>query len=289
MNNTCSYIIPNRDFYIDFMRFLGLSFIILVHVNCPVWLKQVRCFDVPLMVFVSGLSCTFNVNSNIGQWLRKRTKRLVIPTYIFFSAYMYLLFVMDMFTENNLITHDLVIDTYLMLNNTSVGYIWIIRVFLLVMLCTPLYLYLIGKVQTHMKNRTLAICITALILFVSLELLVSFLSIPDEGFAGILYNQYFIYAIAYSIPFLIGLSLKNLEERHVKLTYLLAITVLIISVTVYYVQNGLPFIITPIYKYPPHAYYLIYGGCISVLLYCLRYIKPILDSVNRMKLPIFIG
>ena len=251
MNKINSYINSNRDFYIDFLRFLGLSLIILVHVNCPDWLKQLRCFDVPLMVFVSGLSCTFNVNSNIGQWLWKRTKRLVIPTYIFFSAYMLLLFVMDQFTENSLITHDKVIGTYLMLNNPSVGYIYIIRVFLLVMLCTPLYLSLIGKAQSHTGNRTLAIYIITLILFVSLELLVSFIDIPEEGLVGIFYNQYIIYAIAYLIPFLEGLSLKRLDEKHVKLASLLAIVALIISAIVYYEQNGLPFAITPIYKYPP--------------------------------------
>lgn len=251
MNKTCGYINSNRDFYIDFLRFLGLSLIILVHVNCPDWLKQVRCFDVPLMVFVSGLSCTFNENSNVGQWLWKRTKRLVIPTYIFFSAYMMLLFLMDQFTENSLITLDDVIGTYLMLNNPSVGYVYIIRVFLLVMLCTPLFLLLIGKVQKKNVKRTIAIYIIIFFLFVCLEFLVSIINIPDEGFVGILYNQYFIYAIAYSILFLIGFSLKNLDKKHVRLASLLATAVLAIGAIVYYEQNGLPFAITPIYKYPP--------------------------------------
>lgn len=289
MKSTIAFVNTNRDFYIDFLRFLGLSLIILVHVNCPDWLKQLRSFDVPLMVFVSGLSCTFKGNSNVGQWLWKRTKRLVIPTYIFFSAYMLLLFVMDQFTDNSLIKLDEVIGTYFMLNNPSVGYIYIIRVFLLVMLCTPPLVSIIGKAQTKKVDRTIAIYITILILFVSLELLVTYVNINNEGFVAIFYSQCIIYAIAYSIPFLIGLSLKNLEEKHVKHASSLALIILIVSVIVYYVQNGLPFTLTPTYKYPPHAYYLIYGGCICTLLYCLRFIKPVHNCVNRMRLPIFIG
>lgn len=135
-----SYINDKRDFYIDFMRFLGLSLIILVHVGCPDWLKQVRCFDVPLMVFVSGLSCTYKKENGVWNWLWKRFKRLVIPTYIFFSAYIIMLYLWDLHSTNNILDRDSVIGTYFMLNNPSVGYIYIIRVFLLVMICTPLLL-----------------------------------------------------------------------------------------------------------------------------------------------------
>lgn len=47
---------PQRDLHIDFLRFIGISLIILAHVEAPSGITQFRCFDVPLMVFVSGLS-----------------------------------------------------------------------------------------------------------------------------------------------------------------------------------------------------------------------------------------
>lgn len=47
---------PQRDLYIDFLRFIGISLIILAHVEAPSGITQFRSFDVPLMVFVSGLS-----------------------------------------------------------------------------------------------------------------------------------------------------------------------------------------------------------------------------------------
>ena len=47
---------PQRDLYIDFLRFIGISLIILAPVEAPAGITQFRSFDVPLMVFVSGLS-----------------------------------------------------------------------------------------------------------------------------------------------------------------------------------------------------------------------------------------
>lgn len=293
MNKAESYINSNRDFYIDFLRFIALSLIILVHVNCPDWLKQLRCFDVPLIVFVSGLSCTYSDKSKVGDWLWKRTKRLIIPTYIFFSVYMLLLYV---FSENDLITLDKVIGTYFMLNSPSVGYVYIIRVFLLVMICTPLFLISNNNHQCVILLKCDGVCvgggkylIISLLLFVFLEFSVLFVHFSDNGFVGVLYNQYFIYAMAYSIPFLIGYSLKTLRRERVRLTILIAIAVLVIGAIIYYLFNGLPFVITPTFKYPPHAYYIIYGCCISVLLYCIRYVEPVQKIVNKMKWAIFVG
>lgn len=44
---------PQRDLYIDFLRFIGISLIILAHVEAPSGITQFRSFDVPLMVFSS--------------------------------------------------------------------------------------------------------------------------------------------------------------------------------------------------------------------------------------------
>jgi fucose 4-O-acetylase-like acetyltransferase len=41
---------------VDFLRFLGLSLIILAHVTPQGLVFQIRNFDVPLMVFISGVS-----------------------------------------------------------------------------------------------------------------------------------------------------------------------------------------------------------------------------------------
>ena len=43
-----------RLFYIDLLKTIGLLAVILAHVNPPIWLKQMRSFDVSLLVIVSG-------------------------------------------------------------------------------------------------------------------------------------------------------------------------------------------------------------------------------------------
>ncbi|SFK21637.1 hypothetical protein SAMN04488079_106193 [Methylophaga sulfidovorans] len=45
-----------RDHRIDLLRFIGLSMIIFAHVGPPSILFQLRNFDVPLMVLISGMS-----------------------------------------------------------------------------------------------------------------------------------------------------------------------------------------------------------------------------------------
>lgn len=41
--------------YIDFLKTLGLLLLILAHVDAPAFILQLRCFDVPLMVILSGI------------------------------------------------------------------------------------------------------------------------------------------------------------------------------------------------------------------------------------------
>lgn len=48
-------MIKERDYYIDFLRAIGLILLIGVHVDAPDWYVPLRSFDVPLMVFVSVL------------------------------------------------------------------------------------------------------------------------------------------------------------------------------------------------------------------------------------------
>ena len=52
----------SRDFTIDMLRFVGVSLILLAHIVPPDGLFQLRSFDVPLMIFVSGLSYSGNAS-----------------------------------------------------------------------------------------------------------------------------------------------------------------------------------------------------------------------------------
>ena len=77
-----------RNVHIDVLRFIGISCIILAHVAAPNWIYQWRTFDVPLMVFVSGLVLAnkTRIDSVVKYWI-KRSKRLLIPVYLFLLLY----------------------------------------------------------------------------------------------------------------------------------------------------------------------------------------------------------
>lgn len=138
----------SRDLYIDFLRFLGLSLIILAHINPPMVLFQFRCFDVPLMLFVSGLTISSSCSCKYVNYVTKRTMRLIIPVWIFLAAYLpALYFVQFRFLPKQYLTGEMIVRSFLLLDN-SIGYVWIIRVFLIVMLVTPF----VQKFNERIKN-----------------------------------------------------------------------------------------------------------------------------------------
>ena len=54
-NNLLSDNIKKRDYQIDILRAIALFCIICAHVSPPSLLIQFRSFDVPMMVFLSGV------------------------------------------------------------------------------------------------------------------------------------------------------------------------------------------------------------------------------------------
>ena len=55
-------MIVKRKYYIDILKVVGLLCLILAHVEAPLVLKEIREFDVSLMVFLSGLLVTKDLN-----------------------------------------------------------------------------------------------------------------------------------------------------------------------------------------------------------------------------------
>ena len=144
--------LEKRDSSIDLMRFIGFSLIVLAHIGMSRQagesaLFQLRSFDVPLMVFVSGLAFS---GKNTGAYLPfvfKRTLRLLLPVYIFVTAYILLNPVLADLGWVEEYSQKQIAGTYSLRLNPSIGYVWIIRVFLIVMLLTPLLTALEKKIS----------------------------------------------------------------------------------------------------------------------------------------------
>lgn len=182
----------NRILYIDYLKVLGLFLIILAHVCNNPYIFQIRNFDVPLMVMISGVLSiesyrkSISKNNSIIKYYWKRIERLCIPTWIFLTIFFILSYVATMLTGKNFYTFGTVVRSYLLID--GIGYVWVIRVYLLCALITPIIVYLNNKIS----NSIIKVCILAVI-YILYELMIYF------NFNK--YNFFLEYIIAYIIPY----------------------------------------------------------------------------------------
>lgn len=105
-----------RDVSIDFLRFLGLSLIILAHVSPSNFILQIRTFDVPLMFFVSGLAYSGRKIDFSKSFYYHRIKRLLIPVYIFITCYYSIALIINLLLSTNIESYiNDIIDSYLLI------------------------------------------------------------------------------------------------------------------------------------------------------------------------------
>lgn len=269
-----------RDSSIDILRFIGLMLIILSHASpSPNFIMQIRCFDVPMMLFISGLTCANKDFPKYFQFVKKRTARLITPVYIFLVAYfIFLVIVQGLGYIPSILTTKKAVESFLLLD--GIGYVWIIRVFLLIMLVTPI-LCKVGK----LKNSIVALITISLILVCDFTVrLLDNCTIPS--IIQILIKDYIIYTLAYSAPFLLGYKLRYSNTKS-SIFWTVFCSILVLTGLYIYINNiGYPISISPQFKYPPQAYFIIYGMFCSVILWNSRnwWIK-VLDC----KLTRFIG
>lgn len=238
----------SRDLVIDYLRFLGLTLIILAHCNPPECLFQIRTFDVPLMLYVSGLAYAGKTIGNLRKFYIGRTLRLLIPVYLFLALF---LPVYAWLQGDNLKVDRI----YSSLNLTGgIGYVWIIRVFLLVMLITPLCLF-VTKCKTELHRW-----IAGAIVLVAYFLYNTYVA-PWK--TDSVWTQYIIpYVIGYGILFTVG----NLTYKSNTL-FRMALMSVFGGISVYFaLDSGFA---PQKAKYPPRDLFLAYGIFCSVFLYSL--------------------
>ena len=266
-----------RNTYIDFLRFIGMSLVILAHVNAPIMVHQVRCFDVPLMVFVSGLSYSGkNIKPSFRNYFLPRILRLTVPVYVFITVYF---IICALLGKAQSITT--VLGTYCLLTSPSIGYVWIIKVFILMMLITPMLLKLSRYINHWYTFIFLAL--TLLIEDVICQNVVPNINLPLLKLA---FSETIPYIIGYSAIFMLGLNMRNVSSKE-GISTIVILTVM--AIVIFFIQlfSGKSLNLQA-YKYPPQAYFLIYGMLVSCILWSMRNFKPLI-KVSLNKLVIFIG
>lgn len=250
--------------------------IILSHVRIPDILRQGRDFDVPLMVIISGISMMMSPQGgSYSLYVWKRIKRLAMPTWIFLTVYFILNRALG-WTPSELNTKT-VLCSYAFLQDHSIGYVWIIRVFLLVALLAPPIRYLAGKIKStsaYLLALLVFWCVYETILWISQPYL--------DNSIGRMASMYIFYGISYGIIFALGLRYKELSSRQIILVSGIGLVTFILLMTVLYRIKGQ---LTPTvyYKYPPSTYYVSYALFVAGFLYLIsgritkvmEYLRPL--------------
>ncbi|WP_049629309.1 acyltransferase [Cellvibrio sp. pealriver] len=264
-----------RNIQIDIVRALGLAMIILAHISPPAVIHQLRNFDVPLMVLISGMAFGLSFKQEAySHYLWKRIKRLVFPVWIFLTGYFVTLALLDLKIET--LSAEKIIRSYLLID--GIGYVWIIKVFLLVALVSPL-IYRFHK--TIPSNKLYFSYISFAFFGYEITRLLSqdfFNTEPGKIIEAISH-----YLIPYSLVFAIGLRLPSLQRNEV--LWIAAMCLLLfVSVALYsFIQTG-GFVATQKHKYPPTLYYFSYALGIALIAWVLsETVQRLLDKVTLLK------
>lgn len=270
--------ISNRDYYFDFIRAIGLISIILVHCTSNDFILRLNLFNVPLMVFVSGLVAYRIPQNDILKYYWKRLKRLLIPTYIFICCFLVFLYIIKFCGIADLFdfSYKKILYSFLLLDQSygGIGFVWIIRVFLLMTFACPFVVFL----RERLNNFTY---FTLLLLIILLQYFLCKIDIPDVQ-NNIFYSQYILYTVGY-LPFLMGgVKLKQCSI----VVYISFISMLIGLLLIVRITNSSNHFLNLTHKYPPRFDYIAYGLIISTTLIMLR---KVLNRLSMFTLFRYIG
>ncbi|SDK30825.1 Fucose 4-O-acetylase [Methylophilus rhizosphaerae] len=271
-----------RDDRIDILRFIGLAMIILAHVDPPALLFQLRNFDVPLMIVVSAMSfrVSYQKRESYLTYFWKRFKRLVLPVWFFLTVYFLALFAID--PENTDLNAHTILTSYTLLE--GIGYVWIIRVFLLVAIVSPLLFHWHQNIADNCKYYGVLT-----VSFIAYEGLRYFALPYIQAGSGELIASALLYLIPYSLIFAIGLRMAQAKEKQLHVMALTSAGIFVLAGLILLLSHGgwLP---TQALKYPPSIYYLSYAVLISSLLWMSSdFLNRFLTSTKVKPLVMFIA
>ena len=243
------------------MRSVGLLAVMLAHNGkVPDYIMQLRNFDVILMVMVMAISYTLSDNGFIGYqgYLKKRFMRLIVPAWKFMTLFFAVNYIAPAALKCAEYTWSDYLDSYIfssgLPNHGGIGYVWILRNFLLVSFALPIEKNIMKSLK-HKSN-----------LFVFLLLLVANEIIVDAfSYAGVqsIVVEIFIYGFSYCVVAYYGLIVYRLDRKELVIHSALWGIVYILLCVRY------KFVNTQVVKYPPRLYYLSYAFFVCIILYIL--------------------
>jgi peptidoglycan/LPS O-acetylase OafA/YrhL len=264
------------------LKTIALLCIILAHVKPSPVVFQLRNFDVPLMVLISGALFARSAKKdqiNFAEYVRSRFARLVVPVWVFFLFFFALTYILFLgqaypFSIKN------ILGTFLFTEK----YVWIIRVFLLLAIAAPFLL----KLRRSLGNdRSFLIWLS--VIYMLYEAAFRFYTAypPSNALTKIILRDYLFYLLSYGCVFGLGMCMNDMKRR----------TAILISGVFFMICLGIflganaqtilgkegPLTLTQAFKYPPRLYYLSYAVFVSFLLFgIVEVFKTIPVLLNKL-------
>jgi hypothetical protein len=266
--------VSGRDLRFDILRAMALFCVVLAHVEPPDWIFQLRNFDVPCLVIVSGASFGLSAlkqSFTVLGYIKKRILRLLVPTWTFLFLFFTINSAVTFFAkEGHSFSVQKIIRSFALLQGGFAG-VWIIRVFVLMVISGPILV----KIKNILKNN--------FIFFVFLSIIYGFYElIYYKDICGFLFSfspcikfvveNYVFYLLPYSFLFGLGLCLPELSRRFTLSIFSITFIIFCCSAFLLSGNNSFNcFAWTQQYKYPPRLYYLTYAISFTLLLYCILF------------------
>lgn len=247
----------SRDFSLDIARTIGTMLIILAHVGAPNMINEIRCFDVVLLVFVSGYCINY---SNYGRYLWKRFKRLVVPAWLLLVILFCATWVACLFVNKEQIYNVEKITKSFFFINGGIGFIWIVRIYLGIAFLTPLIVW----VNKTIKSNVAILIITTSFIILNAAIARRFVAGNNTSIV-----YYIVEIFAYSAVALIGYRYKQLRANdgtnHSRYGFALLSIAGVGCIVVFSLLKFQP----NEYKYPPMEPYLFYGLFVTTLIFLI--------------------
>ena len=215
---------------------------------------QLRNFDVPMMVILSGLLASMKKEECSGGgytsivYYKKRLLRLIVPTWIFLSLYFIAFRIVK-----GIVDYKILIKSFLF-QQDSIGYVWIIWVYVITAFLTPI---LIALYERFGKT----FFVLYFLLYIGYEILV-FLKV---GISSRLLICSVYYAIPYGGILLFGLLYNKFSYKEKLFISSFALVIYIAFAVAAYLIKG-RYVPTQAFKYPPRMYWISYAIGISYFL-----------------------
>lgn len=254
-----------RDGYVDFLRAFGLLLLIGVHVKAPDWYAVARSFDVPLMVFVSAM-CYKSLRGGYLEYFKKRLARIYLPVFVFLTIFFGCLGTSYLVLGVPEIEIGRIVGSYLMLNTPSIGYVWVMRVFLMMALLLPL----IEPTFRHANTSLVLLSIFGIVV-IQHFLVMTTDAIPDATLR-FMTDETVLYAVGYTPLVILGAKIRQYTLRQNILVAVATVAVIAIFMTMHNWQE-----VPQDFKYPPQSLYILYGLLACSILWMA---KPLLARVT---------